>query len=111
MKSSIKGLVVILVIVMSLVVVQRVCAETVIGTVEEISETVPPNKIVVKDADDNLMEISGVRYNYMCNQYNICLETGMEVTIEYYTFECRNDHSVVKYMATSITVGDVTVDF
>ena len=105
MKSSIKGLFVILVIVMSFVAVQSVCAVvtgTVTATISQISIT-HPYKIVVDD-----IEVSGVRPNYLCNQYNICLEEGNSVTIDYYEFECSNGD--IKLMAYSITVGDVTVD-
>jgi hypothetical protein len=100
MKSSIKGLVVILVIVMSFVAVQSVCAETVTGTIDEISTQ--PNKIVV-----NGTEISGVRYNYLCNQYNICLELGDTVSIEYYEYECSNGTVMLK--ACKITVNEATI--
>ena len=101
MKHSIKGLVVILAIIMSLVAVQGVCAGEVTGSIESIS-TNQPYKIEVDGK-----EISGVRYNYLCNQYNICLEIGDIVTVEYYEFQCPN--GTIKNMATSITVGDVTV--
>ena len=106
MKSSIKGLVVILVIVMSFVFVQSVYAETVTGTIDEISTQ--PNKIVVKDdVDQVLTEISGVRYNYLCNQYDICLELGNQVSIEYYEYECSNGTTLLK--ACKISVGDATI--
>ena len=100
MKSSIKGLVVILVIVMSFVVVQNVCAETVTGTIDSIS-TRPP-KIVVGET-----EVSGVRYNYLCNQYAICLEVGDPVSIEYYEYGCSNGTIILK--ACKITVDDATI--
>ncbi|MFZ0481868.1 MAG: hypothetical protein WAL93_00615, partial [Desulfobacterales bacterium] len=100
MKRSIKGLVVILVIVMSFVAVQSVCAETVTGTIDEISTQ--PNKIVV-----NGIEVSGVRYNYLCNQYNICLELGDTVNIEYYDYECSD--GTILHKACKITVDDVTI--
>jgi hypothetical protein len=105
MKRSIKGLIVILVIVMSFVVVQSVCAETVEGTIDEIS--IRPNKIVVKDTDNVLTEISGVRYNYLCNQYTICLDVGDTVSIEYYDYECSD--GTILHKACKITVDDVTI--
>jgi len=91
---------VILVIVMSFVAVQSVCAETVTGEINSISTK--PSKIVVDGT-----EVSGVKFNYLCNQYTICLEEGNLVSIDYYEFECTD--GTIKYMATSITVGDVTV--
>lgn len=103
MKSSIKGLFVILVIVMSFVVVQSVCAAeigTVTGEIDSISTQ--PNKIVVDGT-----EVSGVKFKYLCNQYTICLEEGDLVSIDYYEFECSDGS--IKLMAYSITVGEVTV--
>ena len=103
MKSSIKGLFVILAIVVSLVAVQSVCAAdtyTVEGTIDSISTK--PNKIVVDGT-----EVSGVKFKYLCNQYTICLEVGDSVSIDYYEFECID--GTIKNMAYSITVGDVTV--
>ena len=100
MKSSIKGLFVILAIVVSLVAVQSACAETVTGEIESISTR--PNKVVVDGT-----EISGVKFKYLCNQYTICLEEGDTVSIEYYEYECSNGIIILK--ACEITVGDVTV--
>jgi hypothetical protein len=104
MKRSIKGLVVILVIVMSFVAVQSVCAETVTGTIDEISTR--PNKIVV-DVEGVLTEISGVRYKYLCNQYTICLDVGDLVSIDYYDYECSD--GTILHKACKITVDDVTI--
>jgi hypothetical protein len=104
MKRSIKGLVVILVIVMSFVAVQSVCAETVTGTIDEISTQ--PNKIVV-DVEGVLTEISGVRYKYLCNQYTICLDVGDLVSIDYYDYECSD--GTILHKACKITVDDVTI--
>ena len=100
MKSSIKGLFVILAIVMSFVVVQNVCAETVTGEIDSISITRPT--IVIGD-----IEVSGVRYNYLCNQYGICLEEGDTVSIEYYEYECSDGTIILK--ACKITVGEATI--
>ena len=100
MKSSIKGLVVILVIVMSFVAVQSVCAETVEGTIDSIS--IRPPKIVIGET-----EVSGVRYNYLCNQYNICLVEGDTVTIEYFEYEC-SDGTII-HRACKITVDDAMI--
>jgi len=101
MKSSIKGLVVILVIVMSFVAVQSVCAETVTGEIGSIS--IRPPKIVIGET-----EVSGVRYNYLCNQYNICLVEGDTVTIEYFEYEC-SDGTII-HKACKITVDDATIN-
>ena len=101
MKSSIKGLFVILVIVMSLVAVQSVCAETVTGTIDSIS-TRPP-KIVVEYADEEFTEISGVRYNYLCNKFE-CPEVGDTVSIKYYEYECSDGTIILK--ACEITLGE-----
>ena len=106
MKSSMKTLFVILAIVMSFVAVQSVCAETVEGTIDSI--LTPPTKIVVGEGDDVLTEISVVGYNYLCNQYGICLEVGNKVSIEYYEYECSDGTIILK--ACEITVDGVTVE-
>ena len=101
MKRSIKGLFVILAIIMSLVAVQSVCAETVTGTITSIVTKTPETEnMIVLDEDIN---IYGVKYNYLCNQYDICLNINDEVTIEYYVLLRPNGK--VKNMACSITVG------
>ena len=101
MKRSIKGLIVILVIVMSFVAVQSVYAGTVTGPIDSIS--IRPPKIVIGET-----EVSGVRYNYLCNQYNICLEEGDTVSIEYYEYECSDGTIILK--ACKIIVNDATID-
>ena len=105
MKISVKGLFVILSIVMSLFVVQSVCAETVTGSVTGVIQSIltDPNMIVVSET-----EVYGVKYDYLCNHYKTCIETGDTVTIDYYEFYCRKDDTF-KNMASSITVGDLTV--
>ena len=103
MKNSIKTMFVVLAIVMSFVAVQSLCAAetgTVEGTIESISTK--PNMITVDET-----EVSGVKFNYLCNQYTICLEAGNSVSIDYYEFECID--GTIKNMAYSITVGNVTV--
>ena len=105
MKRSMKGLFVILAIVMSLVAVQSACAETVDGTIDAI--TIRPPTIVVEDTSEELTEISGVRYNYLCNEYSICLDVGDMVSVEYYEYECSNGTIILK--ACKITVGDATI--
>ena len=101
MKRSIKGLIVILVIVMSFVAVQSVYAGAVTGKIDSIS--IRPPKIVIGET-----EVSGVRYNYLCNQYNICLEEGDTVSIEYYEYECSDGTIILK--ACKIIVNDATID-
>jgi len=108
MKNSIKGLVVILVIVMSLVAVQSVCAETVIGTIESISTDKPSNMIVVDGT-----EVYGMRIKFLENQHGIVLQELMyentKVIIDAYSVVCSDGST--KHMACRITVfGGDTVD-
>lgn len=106
MKSTIKVVFVILAVVITFVAVQSVGAKggknitEVSGMIEDI--TYQPNVVVVDGT-----EIYGIKFDYLCNQYTICLEEGEEVTVEYYEFVC--DNGTIKAMASSITVGDVTV--
>ena len=104
MKNSIRTMFVILAIVMSFVAVQSVCAaETgmVEGTIDSISTD--PNMIVVDGT-----EVSGIKLNYLCNQYTICLEEGIFVSVDVYEYECSD--GTIKLMACSITVDNATVD-
>jgi len=94
----------ILTIVATFVTVQNVSAvETtdVTGTIESISYK--PNMVVVDGT-----EIFGIKFNYLCNQYTICLEEGDPVTISYYEFLCQD--GTTKNMASTITVGDATIE-
>lgn len=100
MKYFCKGLFVFLTVIMSLVVVQSAFALTVTGTITEISTQ--PNKIVVDGT-----EVSGIRFNYLCNQYGICLEEGDVVSVECYEYVCSDGSILLK--ACTITVNDVTV--
>lgn len=100
MKNPLKKLFVLLAIVLSFVAVQSVSAETVEGNIDIISAKPP-----VIQLGETM--VSGVRLNYLCNQYNICLEDGDYVIVDYYEFECLN--GTIKNKATSITVGDITV--
>ena len=102
MKHSMKGVLVILAIVMSLVAVQGVYAGTIDGTIESIETH--PNVIVVDG-----IEIYGIRINYLYNQYNIDLETGTDVSVEYFEYICSSGELLNK--ACNITIGDVTVVF
>jgi hypothetical protein len=53
------------------------------------------------------IEVSGVRINYLANQYNIVLEEGDTVSIEYYEYECSDGTIILK--ACKITVGEATI--
>jgi len=101
MKNSIKKLFVMLAIVMSFVAVQNVCAATVEGTIEKILFR-PPTITVGGTV------ILGMRLDYLCNQYTICLEVGDFVSVDYDEVLCKN--GTIKNKATSITVDDVTVE-
>lgn len=103
MKTSIKGLFVIMAVVMSFVAVQSVCAETstVTGMIDEISTR--PNMIVVDGT-----EVCGVRINYLANQYNIVLDEGIYVSVDVYEYECPR-YDTTKLIAYRITVDNVTV--
>ena len=90
----------ILVIVMSFVAVQSVCADTLTGKIDSISYK--PNIVEVA-----VIEVYGVRFKYLDNRYNIDLDFGDEVTVDYYEFVCSDGTS--KYMACKITVDDVTI--
>jgi len=108
MKSSIKGLFVILAIVISLVAVQGVCAVetyTVEGTFVSISDK--PNKIVLLDDEEETFEVYGVS-SYKLEKYNIYLEEGDYVMVEVYDYICSN--GTPKLKAVSITVGALTVE-
>lgn len=105
MKRTIGRLLLIITLVMSVVAVQNVFAETVEGTIDEI--TTKPNTISVIDDASVLTVINGVKINYLSNQYNIDLEEGMLVSVEYDEFTCSDGS--IKNMATAISVGDVTV--
>ena len=101
MKITIKKLFLFLAIAMSLAAVQSVSAETVTGTIDSIS--IRPPTVVIGET-----EVSAVRYNYLCNQYDICLEKGDLVTIEYYEYECSDGTTINK--ACKITVDDATIN-
>ena len=102
MSNAMKKLLVVLAVVMCFITVQNVYAETVevSGVITEISEK--PNIVNVEGT-----EVNGIRFNYLCNQYNICLEEGDIITLIAYEYTCSDGS--VKLKATSITVGDVTV--
>ncbi len=75
------------------------------GTIEKISTK--PNMIVVDDVVSGLLEVFGVKFNCLDNQYNIDLYKDDEVSIGVYEFECSD--GTTKLMAYEVTVGNVTV--
>lgn len=101
MKSSLVRILVLVTLVMGVCVAQNASAETISGTITEISTK--PNIIVI----DDTTEIYGVKLNYLANQYNVVLEEGDEVSVDTYTFECSDGS--IKDKATAITVGDITI--
>ena len=104
MRKSIGRFFLIITLVMSVVAVQNVFADdfTIVGEITAISTSKPCTVTL----DDDIV-INGMKINYLSNQYNIDLETGMLVSIDYYEFTCSD--GTTKNMATSITVDDVTV--
>ena len=102
MSNSVKKLLAILAVTMCFIAVQNVYAETfeVSGVISEISTS--PNMLDIEGT-----EVYGVKFNYLCNQYNICLEEGETVSLSAYEYTCSDGS--IKLKATSITVGDVTV--
>jgi hypothetical protein len=93
MKNSIKKLFTMLAIGMSFVAVQSVCAETLAGTLEGTIDaiTIRPPTITVDDT-----VVSAVKYNYLCNQYSICLDVGDWVSVDYYEWVCPDGTIVLK---------------
>jgi len=100
MKSSMRRFFLLIALVMSVIVVQSAVAGTITGPIEDISTA--PNTITVDGTVFN-----GIKINYLYNQYNIDLETGMEVALDYYEFYCSD--GTVKNMVTDIAVGDATI--
>jgi hypothetical protein len=116
MESTIKKLFVILAIGVSFVAVQTACAETVKETVKGTIDSIsfrPPTIVIVQTYENGQTdvigetEISGMRLNYLCNQYNICLEEGDVVTIEYYEYVCSSGTVILK--ACNIIVDNATI--
>ena len=78
---------------------------TISGTVSEISTF--PNMIAI-DEGDTITEVYGIRFGYLERQYNIVIQIGTEVTVEAFENVCYD--GTVRLKATSITVGDATID-
>ncbi|MBU1234143.1 MAG: hypothetical protein KKD01_00790 [Proteobacteria bacterium] len=111
MKRTIKIVFVILAVAMTFFAVQNVSAKggkdttyTVEGTIDSISYQ--PNVVTVLDSEGNTTDVYGISFNYLCNQKDVCLADGDYVSIDYYEFLC--DSGIIKAMATSITVDNVT---
>ncbi|MCK9294136.1 MAG: hypothetical protein M0P70_03550 [Desulfobulbaceae bacterium] len=107
MKNSIKKLVVMLAIGLSFAAAQSVSAETVVGTITEIASE--PSVVTITSEDGSSIDIYGVKVDYLCNQYNICLDEDVDVNVEYYEYVCLDD-GTLKYKATSISVAEATID-
>ncbi|MBT8342964.1 MAG: hypothetical protein HKP58_00640 [Desulfatitalea sp.] len=102
MTRVLKNLFIIFAVAVCFITAQNVSADTteVSGVIAAISTH--PNMV---DVDGT--EVYGIKFNYLCNQYGICLEVGETVSLTAYEFTCSD--GTIKLMATSITVGDVTV--
>lgn len=105
MERQMKKLFVILVIALSFIIVPSAFAETVEVTGVITAITTSPNVVEVDGT-----AVYGVKLDYLCNQYNICLVEGETVSFSTYEYFCKLEGGT-KLMATSITVGDVTVQF
>jgi len=107
MKNSIKKLLVMSAIGLSFVAVQSVSADTITGTITEIASE--PSVVTIISEDGSSIDIYGVKVDYLCNQYNICLEEGVDVSVDYYEYVCLEDDTL-KFKATSISVEEATID-
>lgn len=96
MKHSMKGVLVILAIVVSLVAVQGVYAGTITGEIDSYS--FKPSIIVIDGT-----EIYGVNFNYLCNQLDYL--PGDIVTVVYEEWVCPNDPTLTIYKATSVSIN------
>ena len=100
MKKSMGRVVLIVALIMGVFMATNAFAEVIDGTIADITNS--PNSITIDGT-----VISGIRFNYLANQYNIELETGDEVYVEYFEYTCAD--GTIKNMATSITIGDATI--
>lgn len=78
---------------------------TISGTVSDI--TTFPNMIAI-DEGDTVTEVYGIKFGYLERQYNIVIQIGTEITVEAYENVCYD--GTVRLKATTITVGDATID-
>lgn len=104
MKNTLRIVFVTLIVALTFVIVQSAGAKPpsdyVEGTIDSLSDK--PNMVVIDGT-----EIYGVKFDYLCNNYDVCLEEGSDVTIWYYEYVCND--GTIKYMASSVQEGDVTV--
>lgn len=108
MKRSIKGLLVVWAVLMTFIAVQGVGARVTADIEGEIVVIdTAPNKITVDVGDGAEIEVCGIQYNYLLNEYGIELSVGDTVSVEASVHVCED--GTLKYTAISITVGDVTV--
>jgi hypothetical protein len=114
MKSSIKKLLVLLVVVASFVATQAVWAgrpvdsaafSTVAGTITAVDEGA--RTIEVNDGTSSTT-IYCIPFNYLLNQYNIYLDTSDSVSV--YVYEATLDDTTVQNIAVSLTVSPGTVE-
>ena len=104
MKSSIKGLFVILAIIMSLVAVQSVCAETIVeGTIKTISTR--PNMVVL-DVGSESYEVYGVMFNYLSKHHEIDLTVDMDVKFKVFEYLCNDGTTKLKACEIAVDSGD-----
>lgn len=87
MKKSHMGLLVIAAVSMGFISVQNVSAETISGTIDNISER--PNIVTVGDTD-----VYSVPLKYLAKHDGIVLEQGMSVSFEVSEFTCPGDPDV-----------------
>ena len=109
MKTSIKGLFVIMAVVMSFVVIQSVCAETCTYTVEgEITAiSTRPNVVTVYDGNGDLIDVYSVPFNSLSKHSGIDLSPEEDVSFEVYDYVCKSGETVVR--ACEITADGETV--
>jgi hypothetical protein len=100
MKYSIKGLIVILAIVFSLVVVQSVIsAETFEAEGCITAMQTYPNKITIKTDDDEIYDVYGICYVKL-EKEGVNLKLNQLVEVEYYEFLLKN--GTIKNMALAL---------
>ena len=111
MKNSRKGLFLILAIIVSLVAVQGVCAETftLTGTVSSYTAS-SPYTIELKDADGILWPINGVNFIKLNQRNGIeIVQFETTITIDGNIIDPPDEEKEDVYKACYITVGDTTI--
>ena len=107
MKKSSGRIILVVTLVLSIFMVTNAFADEVIVSGEIYAITTKPNMITICDSDDICEDVYGIKINYLYNQYNIDLQTGVEISVVAKEFDCSDGS--IKNMASSITVGDITV--